>query len=101
VDLTPEEWRTARVKAAALLAALDACPVAAPASAQVKPQSPEDRLLTPEEAAGVLGVKVRWLYRHAQTLPFTVRLSRKVLRFSEVGVRRLMAKRGLAGAGTL
>jgi hypothetical protein len=64
-------------------------------------RAPEDRLLAPEETAELLGVKVRWLYRHAGKLPFTVRLSRKVLRFSEVGVRRFMAKRGLAGAGTL
>lgn len=53
--------------------------------------SPADRLLTPEEAAPLLGVSVRWLYRHAKRLPFTRRLSRKALRFSEAGLRRWQA----------
>lgn len=52
-----------------------------------------DRLLTPEAAASRLNVSVRWLYRHAHTLPFTRRLSRKRLRFSEAGLRRYMATR--------
>ena len=47
-----------------------------------------DKLLTPEEAAEILGQKVRWLYRHAAILPFTRRISRKNLRFSEAGLRR-------------
>jgi hypothetical protein len=47
-----------------------------------------DRLLTPSEAAGLLGVTVTWLYRHHRTLPFARRLSRKCLRFSEAGLRR-------------
>ena len=47
-----------------------------------------DRLLTPEEAAAILGQSVRWLYRHAANLPFTRRISRKNLRFSEAGLRR-------------
>ena len=49
-----------------------------------------DRLLTATEAAALLGVTPRWLYRHARRLPFARRLSRKVLRFSEVGVRRYL-----------
>ena len=56
----------------------------------------EDRLLTPAEAAARLGTTLRWLYRHANRLPFTRRLSRKVLRFSEVGLARwLAARKGL------
>jgi len=51
---------------------------------------PGDRLLTPEETALRLGVSVRWLYRHAGHLPYTRRLSRKVLRFSEAGVIRFL-----------
>lgn len=50
-----------------------------------------DPLLTPEEAARLLGVKVQWLYRHAKRLPFTRRLSRKCLRFSEAGLRKWQA----------
>ena len=51
----------------------------------------KDRLLTPEQAASILGQNVRWLYRHAATLPFTRRISRKNLRFSEAGLRRWLA----------
>jgi predicted DNA-binding transcriptional regulator AlpA len=56
------------------------------------PEMP-DRLLTPNETAERLGVTSRWLYRHARHLPFTRRLSRKVLRFSEAGLRRWQASR--------
>jgi hypothetical protein len=52
-----------------------------------------DRLLTVEAAAGILSVTPRWLYRHAKGLPFTRRLSRKALRFSETGLRRWQATR--------
>lgn len=55
----------------------------------------EDRLLTPIEAAERLGVSSRWLYRHAGSLPFTRRLSRKVLRFSEAGLNRYLDGRKL------
>lgn len=48
----------------------------------------EDRLLTPTQAAELLTVTPRWLYRHAKRLPFTRRLSRKALRFSEAGLLR-------------
>src|SRR5689334_16135878 len=48
----------------------------------------KDLLLTAAEAAPLLGVSVRWLYRHWKNLPFSRRLSRKTLRFSEDGVRR-------------
>ncbi len=58
----------------------------APASQAVE----ADRLLAPAEAAERLGVTVRWLYRHAHQLPFTRRLSRKALRFSEVGLNRYL-----------
>jgi predicted DNA-binding transcriptional regulator AlpA len=53
-----------------------------------------DHLLNPKEAAARLNVTVKWLYRHAKQLPFTKRLSRKALRFSEQGLQRwLTAKR--------
>jgi hypothetical protein len=44
-------------------------------------------LLTVAQAAELLGVSARWLYRHAKTLPFARRLSRKALRFWEPGLR--------------
>jgi predicted DNA-binding transcriptional regulator AlpA len=52
-----------------------------------------DRLLTADEAAPIIGMTPRWLYRHAKQLPFARRLSRKALRFSEAGLRRYMASR--------
>ncbi len=55
--------------------------------------SEPDRLLTAEEAAPILGVTPRWLYRHARQLPFARRLSRKALRFSEAGLHRFLAAR--------
>jgi len=51
-----------------------------------------DRLLPPEEAAALLGVTVRWLYRHAPEFTFTRKLSRKVLRFHEAGLLRYIEK---------
>ncbi len=38
--------------------------------AQPLPSTEPDKLLSPEAAAALLGVKVTWLYRHAKTLPF-------------------------------
>ena len=52
-----------------------------------------DRFMTAEQVAPILGVTPRWLYRHARKLPFTRRLSRKALRFSEAGLRRYLASR--------
>lgn len=67
--------------------------VAIPSNGDGQPGRPPeaDRLLPPEEAAPLLGVTVKWLYRHAKRLPFTRRLSRKALRFSEAGLRRWQA----------
>jgi hypothetical protein len=63
------------------------------APSQGPPQ--EDRRLTVEEASRLLGVTPRWLYRNAGRLPYARRLSRKALRFSELGLRRHLAtKRG-------
>lgn len=53
----------------------------------------KDTLLTPEQAAAIIGVDKNWLYRHSKQLPFTRRLSRKKIRFNEAGLRRWMAAR--------
>src|SRR5437879_1702773 len=50
-------------------------------------------LLTVGEAAAALRLSPRWLYRHAKTLPFARKLSRKVLRFSRVGITRWLTTR--------
>ncbi len=58
--------------------------------------SENDRLLSVDEAAELLKVTPQWLYRHARGLPFSRRLSRKALRFSEAGLRRWAASRRIA-----
>lgn len=50
-----------------------------------------ENLLTPDEAAALMNVNPRWLYRHAAKLPFTRRINRKNLRFSEASLRRWLA----------
>ena len=56
-----------------------------------------EKLLTPAEAAALLGgdveKQISWLYRHSKHLPFTRKLSRKCIRFSESGLKRWMATR--------
>ena len=55
-------------------------------------QTPEE-LLTAEQAAALLNVSVDWIYRHAPSLPFTRRLSRKALRFSRAALLKWRAGR--------
>jgi excisionase family DNA binding protein len=74
---------------AGLRAALDS-----PTGAAANPPGHDD-LLTVDEAAEVLRVSPRWLYRHARHLPFTRKLSRKVLRFSRSGINRWLATKHL------
>jgi len=52
----------------------------------------EDHLLTVDEAAKRLNVQPRWLYSNHHRLPFTKRLSRKALRFSERGLLRWLQR---------
>jgi predicted DNA-binding transcriptional regulator AlpA len=59
-----------------------------------RPADGPDRLLSPQEAGSLLGVTTRWLYRHARRLPFTRRMSRRVLRFSETGLRQWLERQG-------
>jgi excisionase family DNA binding protein len=63
--------------------------VASAAPAPAPPASREpDRLLTADEAAELLGVSRRWMYRRASSLPFTRRIGRGTLRFSLRGLER-------------
>jgi excisionase family DNA binding protein len=52
-----------------------------------------DRLLTVPQAAQQLGLSADWLYRHADRLPFTVRVGVRRLRFSAQGVDRYIRER--------
>ncbi len=54
-----------------------------------------DHLLTAHAAAARLAVSVDWLYDRAEKLPFTVKLSEQVLRFSSRGLEEYI--RALAG----
>jgi len=49
-------------------------------------QKEADRLLTVEEAAGMLSVSPDYLYRHATKFPFTRKVGPKMLRFSRQGI---------------
>jgi predicted DNA-binding transcriptional regulator AlpA len=61
-----------------------------PAAAAAVPEP--DRLLTADDVARQTQLSVRWLYRHADTLPFTRRVGRKVL-FSSAGLAKWLASR--------
>jgi hypothetical protein len=87
--LTPDQVK-------ALLAQLEGLLVArAPAPSAPQAILTEGDLLTVAEAAALLRVSPRWLYRHAKNLPFTRKLSRKVLRFSHSGIVRWLATKRL------
>ncbi len=73
----------------ALAAQLQAAPVAI---AQVEERADTDRLLNVQQAAEVLNVTVGWLYRKAPKLPFTRKLSGRLLRFSERGMQAWAGK---------
>jgi predicted DNA-binding transcriptional regulator AlpA len=51
----------------------------------------EDRVLTADQVAGLLGTTVRWVYAHASELGVR-RLSRRCVRFSESAIRRRLAR---------
>jgi hypothetical protein len=66
----------------------------APPTSRPSEPTPE-RLLTLQEALAVIGggVSPRWLHRHTRGLRFRRNLSRKCVRFEEVGLRRWLASR--------
>ena len=43
----------------------------------------EDQLLTAGQAAKLLQVSTRWLYKYSDNLPYAVRLGNNVIRFSQ------------------
>jgi predicted DNA-binding transcriptional regulator AlpA len=52
-----------------------------------------DALLTVIEAARLIGMSPRWLYKNAHRLPFTRRVGPRALRFSRRGIARYLDKR--------
>jgi predicted DNA-binding transcriptional regulator AlpA len=67
--------------------------LAAPGNGPGAEPEAADRLLEVREAATRLGVSRDWLYRHARTLTFTVRLGRRAIRFSSHGLDRYIRQR--------
>ncbi len=58
-----------------------------------RPAPTEDRLLNSADAASRLGISKDWLYRNATCLPFTVRVSEGLLRFSAKGIDHFITTR--------
>lgn len=54
--------------------------------------SPDDELLTVDATARILKTSTDWLYRHADTLPFTVRPGPGQVRFSNLGIQDYLRK---------
>lgn len=75
----------------ALSARLVAESAPAPA-AQAEPNEDGDRLLSTREAAELLGHSVKWMYRHAKSLPFARRLGSRDFRFELKGLRAWQAR---------
>jgi excisionase family DNA binding protein len=53
----------------------------------------DGKMLTVDEAAARLRKSRQWIYRHAKTLPFVRRLSRKSLLVSEADLKRYLDRR--------
>lgn len=87
------ELATAQTALAAAQAALASRMFSSTDCRSTVPEPGGERWLTAEEAAAVLKVDRKWLYRRAKTLPFCRRLSRKKLLFSDIGLRQWMANR--------
>jgi predicted DNA-binding transcriptional regulator AlpA len=88
-DIPREKIPALLVQIAAVQSALAALLTDAPLKPKEHPLNSEpDALLTAEQAAKLLSVTPHWLYRHWKQLPFSRRLSRKTLRFSESGIRK-------------
>lgn len=91
-DLTPTEAATALVELATLQSAVAARLHSTQTPGSGRPTVPQnDRLLTAGEVAGRFGRSVDWVYRHAKHWPFTRRLTRRTVRFSEAGLERFLA----------
>ncbi len=91
--IAPEELPSLLAQVAALLGTLSAQLLTTQRYGRRESQSVEDNLLTVTEAAERLNTSPDWLYRHASSLPFTVRLAPKQLRFSSQGIEKYLQRR--------
>src|SRR5262245_56320595 len=55
---------------------------------------PNDELLDAKEASRRMGYSTRWLYKNADSLPFTIRQKSGRLRFSKHGLDKYLRDRG-------
>lgn len=58
----------------------------------VSQRAADDRLLSAQQVHEQTQLSVAWMYRHANALPFTRRVGRKVL-FSQAGLTKWLATR--------
>ena len=92
-DLPPEAARDLLARVIGLQTALLARALQPHAAVNGHGETPaEDRLLTVEEAARMLGLSKDHLYRASGKYPFTVRLGSR-LRFSARGIERYIRQR--------
>lgn len=89
----PELVGAAEALRARLWARLQEAAAPKPPAERTPGSGEPDRLLKAKEAAEILNVDTRWMYRHADSLPFTKRLADRVVRFSERGLRRWIENR--------
>jgi hypothetical protein len=89
-DLSESELSDLRQEAAALVSHLDTLLEFRRRLTHEHRKPEPDHLLSPEDAAKRFNVKRRWLLDHADEIPGSRRLSRKLIRFSERGLSRYL-----------
>jgi predicted DNA-binding transcriptional regulator AlpA len=57
-----------------------------------QPMQKPDRMLTAKEAAPRLGMSTAWLYRNADSLPFTKRYPTGAVKFSARGLEKWLSR---------
>src|SRR5258705_7630225 len=93
-EMSPAEAAGLLVELAGLQSALAARLSASPADGTATVSASDaERLLTAEDVAARLQRSVDWVYRQAKHWPFTRRLTRRTVRFSEPGLQRFLAQR--------
>ncbi len=87
VELLPEDTSVTLSRDALI----DALIGPEPTAPEPQPSPSGDRLLTVAQVADVLGMSPRWVYDNAEKLPFTRRIKRGVLRFSQMGLDKYLS----------
>ena len=91
--MNPERERLSHAIREAFLEAAEKVVIALEAGPAAKHSvgSDADHLLTAVEVATRFGRSVAWVYRNSRGWPFTRRISRKTVRFSDAGLTRYLA----------